>query len=176
MFLVCFPKKCIICGPCMLDWIFRWRGSVHRSPLWHQARGPVPRPGASVCLHAPGLFGHWRGTGLRACAHSGLLWTPTRPHMNPANLGPNVYAKFSVRIIKKTRSGVVGFVHAVDAIEPDSTRQGWNSDRLFSQERQDLQGGSKKAPPLSEAISRWYVKQFCSTFLHIYYDYLKVMS
>ena len=32
----------------------------------------------------------------------------------------------------------------------------------------------QKTPPLSEAISRWYIKRFCSNFIHKYYDYLKL--
>ena len=35
---------------------------------------------------------------------------------------------------------------------------------------------AKKTSPLPEAISRWYIKRFCSNFIHIYYDYVKVMS
>ena len=46
--------------------------------------------------------------------------------------GPKRSRGRSVRIIKKTRSGVVGFVHAVDAIESESARQWWNSDAIVS--------------------------------------------
>ena len=36
-------------------------------------------------------------------------------------------------------------------------------------------GWAKKTSPLSEAISRWYTKRFCSNFKHIHFDYLKVV-
>ena len=113
-----------------------------------------------------------------------LFETPsTLSHRECGQFRPCLHENFETFEMISTRRAVDGASGAIESNCPSGSK----SSRIFQNFHAGREGTVhtrwdrvyrvvKKTPPLSEAISRLYIKRFCSNFIHIYYDYLKVMS